>query len=323
MRILFNLHLFLPDHRCGSEFYAYHVIKYLQSKGHEVRVVHNDAKKYNIKVPYKVDGIDVYGPSANLDPYRWADIILCHLDYTRWSIQIAGKIGKPAVFFAHNDIPYGSVHSAGIIGCRMHVVYNSEWMIDNCGYKCPSMVMHPPCDWRYYDVCDEPEKNQYITLISLNDNKGGNIFYKIAEAMPDRNFLGVTGSYDQQIIRTLPNVTIVPKGDILQYYKQTRLLLMPSRYESWGMTATEAMCNGIPVISTKTKGLLENCSYAGNYIAGRKDINQWVREIKKFDSLKYYQKRSNLARQRSRELDPVKSLEKLESFLQSAVYAKA
>lgn len=321
LRILFNLHLFPPGHLCGSEFYAYHTLQYLKSKGHDVRVILNQAVQNNIKVPYTIDGIDVFGPSNSLDPYRWADIIFTHLDFTKWSIHIGAKLKKPVVFFAHNDIPYGSVHNAEYIGCPIYVVYNSEWMIPNCDYKCPSMVMYPPTDWRYYDVCKHPENNQYITLISLNENKGGRIFYKIAEAMPDRLFLGVTGSYDEQIIRTLPNVKIVPKGEILQYYKQTRLLLMPSRYESWGMTATEAMCSGIPVLCTPTFGLKENCSYAGNYIAQRNDVPQWVREIKKFDSLKYYQKRSNLARQRSRELDPVNGLERLEAFINKAVYA--
>jgi glycosyltransferase involved in cell wall biosynthesis len=323
MRILFNLHLFVPDHRCGSEYYAYHTLQYLKSKGHHVRVVLNQAKQNGINVPYIIDGIEVFGPSTSLDQYRWADIILTHLDYTKWSVQIGAKLKIPVVFFAHNDIPYGSVHSARYVGCPMHVVYNSHWMIPNCDYQCPSMVMHPPTDWRYYDVCEDPSKNKFITLISLNDNKGGNIFYQIAEAMPDRQFLGVTGSYDKQILRTLPNVTVVPKGEILQYYRQTRLLLMPSRYESWGMTATEAMCSGIPVICTPTYGLKENCDYAGNYIPQRKDVPQWVRKIKEFDSPEYYEKRSTLARQRSRELDPQVSLAKLEEFLTSAVYAHA
>lgn len=323
MRILFNLHLYPPTHRCGSEYYAHHTLRYLQSKGHHVRVILNQAKQNNITVPYEFEGVEVFGPSNSLDPYRWADIILTHLDFTRWSIQIGAKIKRPVVFIAHNDIPYASVHNADMIGCDISVVYNSEWMIENCGYTCPSMVMRPPTDWRYYDVCEDPFNNEFITLISLNENKGGNIFYRIAEAMPDRKFLGVTGSYDHQIIRTLPNVTIVPKGEILQYYRQTRLLLMPSKYESWGMTASEAMCSGIPVICTRTPGLMENCGEAGNYIKGRKDISQWVREIKKFDSPKYYQKRSNLARQRSRDNDTYTALARLEDFLLNTVYARA
>ena len=30
---------------------------------------------------------------------------------------------------------------------------------------------------------------------------------------------------------------------------------MPSDYESWGRTATEAMCSGIPVICSEANGL--------------------------------------------------------------------
>ena len=92
---------------------------------------------------------------------------------------------------------------------------------------------------------------------------------------------------------------------------------MPSVYESWGRTATEAMCSGIPVISSGTPGLRENCGEAGIYIEDRNDVEAWVREIKRLDDKKEYKKASDKAKLRSRELDPVNKLNEFERWLTS------
>jgi glycosyltransferase involved in cell wall biosynthesis len=338
MRILFSIHLFPPYHNCGSEYVAHSVIKFLQSRGHEVRVVLHQAKMHDIDVPYTWDGIEVFGPVSVsapncLDQYRWANVLCTHLDYTNFTIQMGQMVKRPVVNFIHNDIPYDSINNAFQDN---YVVYNSEWVKEKLKYSWPSMVLTPPCDYRTYDVCDNPERNKYITLISLNKNKGGEILYEVARKMPDKQFLGVRGSYDPQIIENLPNVKIVDNTpDILSIYKQTRILLMPSQYESWGRTATEAMCSGIPVICTPTPGLKENCSDAGLYVQARRvpkfddmgrdlnttpenyDVTSIVKAIRRLDDKKEYMRFSEKSRARSRELDPLKNLEQLESFLYS------
>jgi glycosyltransferase involved in cell wall biosynthesis len=216
-------------------------------------------------------------------------------------------------------------------------VYNSKWIADKIGYKIPGTVLHPPCDTKFYKT--ETTK-EFITLVSLNERKGGYRFYEIAKAMPDKQFLGVIGSYDnpgplkkEQVtiineLLQLPNFTLVPNTpDILSTYKRTRLLLMPSDYESWGRTATEAMCSGIPVICTPTPGLKENCQDAAVYVGEAisdcepgeaqvtlGEVEDWVKAIRKFDDSNYYEKKSLLCAARADELDPVKELENLENF---------
>jgi len=135
-------------------------------------------------------------------------------------------------------------------------------------------------------------------------------------------------------LKSLPNVEIVQNSpDILSVYKRTRILIMPSYYESFGRTATEAMCSGIPVICTPTPGLKENCSYAGIYCGTEieepergKDqvtlgsVKEWKEAIEKLDNQDEYKKVSLLCKQRSRELDPVKELEGLEQFFLNTRY---
>ena len=151
--------------------------------------------------------------------------------------------------------------------------------------------------------------------------------------MPERKFLGVKGSYDFQIIKDLPNVEIVENSpDILSTYRRTRILLMPSAYESWGRTATEAMCSGIPVICTPTPGLKENCGGAGIFVGEplvnptpgepcviRGKVSDWVKAIRSLDDPETYKKYSLLSRKRAQALDPLADLEKFEQFLYSTL----
>ena len=138
--------------------------------------------------------------------------------------------------------------------------------------------------------------------------------------MPHKSFLGVLGSYDEQITQNLPNVTYVNNSpNIKQHYAKTRILLMPSEYESWGRTATEAMCSGIPVISSMAEGLVENCGSAGIFIKKRDDIKSWVEAITKLDDEKAYAKASRKAKERSREHDPIKAIDEFEVWLREKV----
>ena len=187
-------------------------------------------------------------------------------------------------------------------------------------YKWPNFILTPPVDYRIYDLQIDPSKNEYITLINTNENKGGKIFEKIAQAMPNKRFLGVLGSYDEQMRSNLPNLKIVPNTpNIMPHYKETRILLMPSEYESWGRTATEAMCSGIPVISSEADGLKENCGSAGIYIKDRNDIKSWVSAINKLDDKKAYEEASRKAKARSREHDPRKALDEFETWFREMV----
>lgn len=267
---------------------------------------------------------------------------MTHLDMTQFTIVMAKEAKRSLVHFVHNDIPYQSIQNN--FG-NVFAVYNSSWIADRIGYDIPGYVLHPPCDAKHYDISNdhESEPRKYISLVSLNERKGGYRFYEIAKAMPERKFLGVIGSYDNPGPRKMPQMDIVNEllqlpnftlvantPDILSTYRKTRILLMPSDYESWGRTATEAMCSGIPVICTPTPGLKENCTYAGIYVGSEiegkpgeaqvelGEVEDWVKAIRMLDSPKEYEKYSLLCRQRAAELDPVKELEGLEQFLYNA-----
>ena len=317
MKILCSIHLYPPKHNCGAEYMLHNINKYLISKGHEVRVLLWQANHYKIDKVYNYEGVDVFPPDQNLTErlLLWADVVFTHLDFTKNTVMLAQVYRRPVVHLIHNTHPYDPIINAER---PQFIVYNSEWAKNELGYKHESIVLHPPCDWRQYDTGQDSESNEFITLINIDGNKGGEILKKIAAAMPDRKFLGVKGSYSEpvstgQITDQPSNVKVIENTpDIMSVYRQTRILIMPSKYESWGRTATEAMCSGIPVISSGTPGLRENCGDAGIYV-DRDDIDGWVKAIKKLD--KGYKKASEKAKARSRELDPIKELDEFEKWL--------
>jgi glycosyltransferase involved in cell wall biosynthesis len=304
MKILSFVHAYPPIHNCGAEWMLHEINKFFISQGHEVKVLIEGTKEYDF------EGVPVRDGKEWADSFSWCDCVITHLDKTTKTLDY-GKY-RPIIWLMHNTHNYGMLRGMK----NVHVIYNSNAAKVVCEYPFnDSFVLRPPTDIGHYDVNKDAEKNEFITLINLNDNKGANQFHEIAKLMPEKKFLGVKGSYEEQILSDLPNVTIIENtSDIREVYKKTRLLLMPSKYESWGRTATEAMANGIPVIANKTFGLEENLSDAGLFCE-RENINEWIDMIKKLDTKKEYDKQSKKVRARAKQLDSAHSLQEFEKYL--------
>jgi glycosyltransferase involved in cell wall biosynthesis len=122
-------------------------------------------------------------------------------------------------------------------------------------------------------VISEPFQGDYITLINANENKGVHQFLELARRMPDRKFLGVRPYYGN-MTTPLPlggNIEWVPfSDDIRTILRRTRILLVPSYYESFGRVAVEAMINGIPVLYSKAA---RTSPYPGGSMEG---MQSWI-----------------------------------------------
>ena len=143
-----------------------------------------------------------------------------------------------------------------------------------------------------------------ITLINANVNKGVQQFIALARAMPDHKFLGVLPYYGERTVPPTPdNVEWVPfQDDIRTVMKRTRILLVPSYYESFGRVAVEAMINGIPVLYAKpadksvfpggsTEGLEDWIRPAGIPLH-REIVDEWVDAVKTLDDAEIYAAKS-------------------------------
>lgn len=287
MRVLWSMTRYLPKVNAGAEWYAHEINKHLISQGHEVTVM--------LRHPcdYEIDGVKVVLHDTKL--YKSCDIVFTQLEAADRAIGDSIRFGKPVVYVAHNTFANMMVRRHHKVG----VILNSKAALNICGYahhERRRIVLRPPIDIDYYSV---PKGDKY-TLINLCDNKGPATFYKLAQLFPNKQFLGVVGGYHRQQIQQHDNVEIMQHTtDIREAYRKTRILLMPSRYESWGRTATEAMASGIPVIAHPTFGLQENIGDAGLY-ADRAKPDQWVKAIEEIES--NYEHWSQKALNRAKEL---------------------
>lgn len=320
LNILCSIHLYPPHHVCGAEMMLHQMNKYFQSKGHTVKVLLKQANQHRIDSHYIFDNVDVFPPDQYNETmlFSQADVILTHLDYSAWTQALGGMFKKPIFHIIHNDYPREHITNAEL---PQYIIYNSDWIKQKLAYPHQSIVLHPPTDYRYYCTQKDPWDGEYITLINLDQNKGGEILREIAKRLPHYKFLGVKGSYSEpirigQITDQPSNVTVIDKRvDIRPIYAMTKMLIMPSKYESWGRTATEAMCSGIPVIASPTPGLKENCGNAGIFVSDRNNIDDWVKAIEKLHNEKTYRKWSQLAWHRARELDPMDELAATEKWI--------
>jgi len=137
------------------------------------------------------------------------------------------------------------------------------------------------------------------------------MFYELAARNPDIQFLGVKGGYGEQMIEDLPNVTIQENTTIFgdDVYSRTKVLLMPSKYESFGRTAIEAAASGIPTIAHPTPGLIESLGDGGLF-CDRTDVDLWDKTLKELMSDELvYDSHSQYALQRANQWDSIRPRE--------------
>jgi glycosyltransferase involved in cell wall biosynthesis len=306
MNILFNLHSYIPEQMSGAETMAHRMAKFLVSKGHSVVV----------RCPWpdkEVDGVKVR-TARNEDSFEDYDLVFTHLNATPDTFNRARAAGKKIIHIAHNSFNYQTVR---VRVANNFLVYNSEWIKDALGYKQEGIVLNPPVDYRDYAKV-KPAKSQgkYVTLINHNENKGGRILIEIAKRLPDVQFLAVEGGYYEQIKdESLRNIKYThQQADIRKALSETKILIVPSEYESWGQVAIEAAACGIPVIANDTPGLRSSLAEAGIFCE-RNDIDAWVKAIRNLQEPKTYEKWSKAAKDRAIALDPLPQLEAFEQWL--------
>lgn len=273
MRVLFHVHKFPPHHNAGAEYYALEVARYLADAGADVDIAVNGPA-----VP-GWGGVNAFtiGSPRQLDrAYARADVVVTHLDETRRAIDRAAAHRLPIVHLVHNDRQL-DYHRVADDEAAL-VVYNSHWLAAGHHHPAPAVVVHPPVWVDAYRV--DTSHADTVTLINLTAAKGAPLFYDLARRLPDVPFLGVTGAYGRQLPppRNLPNLEVRSQTpDIAAVYGRTRLLLVPSTYESWGRVAIEAGASGIPVLAHPTPGLVEALGDAGVWPGDTAD--EWVNAI--------------------------------------------
>lgn len=342
MRAVCHVHGYPPYHLAGSETTMHVLLRELVKSGWEVDVCLTE-EQFSADEFYELDGVRVHpwgGDDQLLDYVRGADLLFTHLMGATRSAAVRQVYGIPLVNVVHNSL----AHTAGWLSQGVDLaVYNSQWVADiQEGYKSAaflpfaespfeislarrgrcddwdSVIVRPIVDPEEYAISTSRE---YITLVNLWDgdgktmSKGPHTFYHLAYRFPQYKFLGLAGGYGEQVIKDLPNVTIVENTPRIkeEVYARTKIVLMPSLYESYGRVTVEAAASGIPSILSPTPGLKEAMGDAALY-AEPSDYAMWGKHLSHLMTPRGYNRYSKLASERSSLLYE-RSKEELETFI--------
>ncbi|WP_445684386.1 glycosyltransferase family 4 protein [Streptomyces reticuli] len=311
-----RVHAMPPEHNAGAEHMLVSMLRPLVERGHDVSVWLSRYGKAS-KV-YEYRGIRVVPLEARLDfptTVRKADVLISHLECVPSTSSLARGYGKPVVVVCHNT--HRPTFRDMAAGGTALAVYNSQWMrreaelffaeYPKAVRPAGELIVRPPVFASEYAT----RPGKAITLVNCNPEKGGKALDALARRMPEQQFLAVKGAYGEQILPDLPNVEVVDhvRGEDMreQVYARTKVLLMPSSYESWGRAGVEALASGIPVVAHPTPGLCESLGEAGVFV-DRNDVPGYEAVLRKLLTPAEYRLASKRAKARSAELDPTAEL---------------
>lgn len=303
MKIACLTHFYIEDNRAGGELMMHALLKSLADAGHDVTAYITDTIMPNTVI----DGVNVvYGvrPDVVLETIQ-CDVVVTQFQNGPFAMDHAKRHRKPLIYVVHNDL-WQTSKIVRMLAPRDLVVFNTKWVKNFNRTSAQQIVVHPPIDRKQFKTKTTKE---FITLVNLTAAKGADIFMQLARLFPNEKFLGVKGGYwkSEQIDINLPNVTIIDNTPNMRddVYAKSKIVLMPSTYETFGMVAAEAIVSGIPVIATPTAGLKENLGDAGVYARrGSNEMTRWKEALSMLLNNKdYYDEMSKKSVIRSKFID--------------------
>jgi hypothetical protein len=295
VRVLAVVHGWFPGLAAGSERMMQHLLAALPPDGFDIHVLSFGIQADPIfEQTYEYEGVPVtVGFEPPIDP----DLIITHHGIAARVLPSYYEMFPHAhvISVYHNeryDIPDIEALDADL------KVFNTKWVKD--ALRSPGIVVRPPLEFDRHFV---ENTGDAVTLVNLQENKGVAVFAELAAQLPDVAFLGVKGTHGEQWNVVEPNVlTVDTTQDMREVWRRTKVLLMPSEYESYGMVAAEACASGIPVIANPTPGLIECLDWAGIFVP-RDDVDGWERALSLLlTDAEHYRVHSAQAALRGREL---------------------
>lgn len=187
-----------------------------------------------------------------------ADVVIGQNELSLPAVKAADLTGAVSIVNVHTPPKYGSTIKQAMIETD-YAIYNTktsaiEWGEPN------ALVVHPPISPLPDNLF---QSGDAYTLLSSLTNKGVTVVLELAKRYPHKRFIIVRSPAEpthglpdlEERAAKLPNVELhprVPPEEVHKYLAQTRILLVPSRYETYGMSGIEAAGYGIPCVHVDT-----------------------------------------------------------------------
>lgn len=215
------------------------------------------------------------------------DVVWSQLEGALPVLQTAHRLGVTGMCYVH-DAEFNRDEMRHIAALDCHLIASSTFLAGKI-YRATGrrpQVIYPPAEL-YFDAAGDPDGT--VTMINPHPVKGLDTLIEVARKLPGVNFL-LQESWKlsdaaltalQMQLSTLPNVRFAHRvSDMRSVYRQTRLLIAPSRWEEgFGMVALEAQSCGIPVIASRRGGLPEAVGDGGLLVDDYLNADAWVKAI--------------------------------------------
>lgn len=268
MTIVALSHGYPPFWNMGGEVSLHRTIAPLDGK--KVVLTATDKEYYfeGVKVK-KINTPDVLNINANPHPIAEqlrevnARVVIGQNELSLPAVLAAKAVGAISMVNVHTPPKYGrAIRQA--VATADYAIYNTETSAKEWGEP-EAIVLHPPIN----KIPDRLIKGgDAYTLLSSLLNKGVEVVLELAKRYPDKRFIIVRSPAEpthglrdlEERAAKLPNVELHPRvspEEVYKYFEQTRILLAPSRYETYGMSAIEAAGYGIPCVHVDTPHVRE------------------------------------------------------------------
>jgi hypothetical protein len=258
--------------------------------------------------PYTFEGINVRQINTpdvldiNADPRPIAQqlaelnarVVIGQNELSLPAVLAAKDIGATSIVNVHTPPKYGGGISAAMLESD-YAIYNTRAAAKEWGEP-DAFVLHPPISPIPNSISNTGDA---YTLLSSLTNKGVTVVIDLAKIYPNKRFIIVRSPAEpthglkdiEEIVSKIPNIELHPRvapENVDIYLKQTRILLVPSRYETYGMSAIEAAGYGIPSVHVDTPHVREGIGGAAvlikplNVMGAQRGINQIEKYYNKF-----------------------------------------
>jgi len=273
MKILVLVELYYHKNKSGGESYLHYILKQIK-KQIDAQITVLLPKSKEIKM-LEFGGINICETTETLEEcYKYiddCDLLITQLMMSNKVIEEGLLRKKPILWILHG---YFQGFHKYMENPLITKIFNSKNVL--CDFQSKDLeienyyIIYPYTDFINYNYYKDKDvwRREYITFVNPCVNKGVEVVLRLAKKNPSRKFLIVEGGYMNDEaqpflleFQKLPNSHIIRNTNemIKEVYSKSRIVIMPSKYESYGMVCSEASSMGIPVIINKnTKGLVEN-----------------------------------------------------------------
>lgn len=321
-------HGYPPYWNLGGEVSLHRMLKMYDGDNHVLTKTDKPYEFEGIKV-VNIDAADVLDIQTDPSPIARqlqsvkADIVIGQNELSLAAVRAARAIGAVSVVSVHTPPLYGR-NIARAVREADYAIYNTrtsaaEWGGPN------ALVIHPP-------ISKLPKqtytKGDAYTLLSSLRNKGVETVIELAKLYPNKRFIIVRSPAEpthgleniEDIVKDIKNIELHPRvspEEVEKYFKQTRILLVPSRYETYGMSAIEAAGYGIPCVHVDTPHVREGIGDGAVLVKGL-SVEQTASGIDTIES--NYELYSINARKRAEWLHARQEIERLQfrEFIETA-----